>query len=129
MLGRILLVDDEPLVRESIARMLSFLGYQVVSAASATEALNWLAKQPFDLVITDYAMPDMNGDVLGARMKSLNPGQPVLLISGYVEHLLTKSSLSGVDVVIGKPFEIGELRRALDVLCKPQEQPVPVSVG
>lgn len=127
MPGRILLVDDESMVRESIARMLSFLGYQVVPASSSREALSWLEKQRFELVITDYSMPDMNGDVLGARIKALKPGQPVLLISGYVEHLVAKGGLDGVDLIIGKPFEIGKLRRALHELCKPQEEPDPIS--
>jgi CheY-like chemotaxis protein len=103
--------------------MLNFLGYEVNLAASAQEALDIFEKDRFDLVIADYAMPGMNGDALADSIKRLAPEQPFLLVSGFVEHLLENSSLTGVDLVIGKPFELGQLRRAVAELCEDWDKP------
>jgi CheY-like chemotaxis protein len=122
-MSRILLVDDEPVVANSVGRMLSSLGYKVELAAGAQEALNTFKEKRFDLVIADYALPGMRGDALAEAIKQLEPGQPVLLISGFVEHLLENSGLNGVDLVIGKPFELGALKRALSELCEDWDEP------
>ena len=115
-MNRILLVDDEPVVGESIGCMLNFLGYEVKLASGAQEALNNFKNHAFDLVITDYGLPGMKGDALAEAIKQLNPEQPVLLVSGFAEHLAT-SGLNAADMVIGKPFELGELKRAVSELC------------
>ena len=120
---RILLVDDEWVVRQSTSRMLNFLGYKVEVATSGAEALKLFEADRFDLVIADYAMPGMNGDALAETIKRLVPEQPVLLVSGFVEHLLENSGLNGVDLVIGKPFELGALKRAISELCEEQDEP------
>src|SRR5215471_16587644 len=98
---RILLVDDEWVVGQSTSRMLNFLGYEVEMAATGQEALDRFEEHRYDLVIADYAMPGMRGDALAEAIKRLVPEQPVLLISGFVEHLLENSGLNGVDLVIG----------------------------
>jgi CheY-like chemotaxis protein len=103
--------------------MLSFLGYQVDMTTSGHEALDRFEEHRYDLVIADYAMPGMNGDALAEAIKRLVPEQPVLLVSGFVEHLLENSGLNGVDLVIGKPFELGELKRAVSELCEDQDEP------
>jgi len=122
-MSRILVVDDDLLVRQSMGRMLNFLGYEAKLAGNAEEALNLFKKNRFDLVITDYAMPGMNGEELAETIKGLEPGQPVLMISGFTEHLLANSGLRGVDLVVGKPFELGELRRAVSQLCEDWDEP------
>lgn len=111
---RILVVDDEPLVCDSTKRILAYDGHQVVTASSAAEALALFQNGKFDLVITDYEMPVMKGDALAVAIKTLVPQQPVLMITAYVEPLLTAGdSLTGVDLMVSKPFTLPELRQAV----------------
>jgi len=83
--GTVLLVDDEPLVRASTAHMLSELGYRVVEAVSADEALVLLDGADFDLLVTDHLMPGMSGADLTHEVRIRRPTLPVLIISGYAE--------------------------------------------
>ena len=83
--ANILLVDDEDLVRMGTADMLTDLGYVVAEARSATEALALLKAREvdFDLLVTDYLMPGMNGAELAEAARHERPNLPVLLITGY----------------------------------------------
>jgi CheY-like chemotaxis protein len=111
---RILVVDDEPFVCDAVRMMLAFDGHEVMTAYSGKEALALLDKQPFDLVITDFAMPAMKGDELATVIKARSPSQPILMITAYAEMLQSSGTkLSGVDCVIGKPFLLEHLREAL----------------
>jgi PAS domain S-box-containing protein len=84
--GRVLLVDDEEIVRISTADMLSDLGYAVVEAASAEEALElYDGGERFDIVVTDHLMPGMNGTQLADALSATQPHLRVLLVSGYAE--------------------------------------------
>ena len=110
----ILLVDDEPLVCDSVKMMLAFDGHKVETASSGKEALLLLEKGKFDLVITDYDMAAMKGDKLAAIIKARVPNQPVLMITAYSEGLpSTGNSLAGVDCVVSKPFMLEDLREAI----------------
>ena len=84
--GRALLVDDEDLVRKSVAAMLENIGYSVTEADSPEAALR-LIEEGFrpHLVVTDYLMPGMNGKELAYAVKARLPGVPVLVVSGYSE--------------------------------------------
>ena len=114
---RILLVDDEPLVLDSIRRLLQFDGHLAEVAASGEQALALFQKSAFDLVITDYEMPGMQGDELAAALKAILPLQPVLMVSAYGEQLRTASDpLSAVDAILTKPFQVEELRQAIATL-------------
>ena len=111
---KILVVDDEPLVCETIGMLLSFDGHEVVPAGSGLEALALFEKEQFDLVITDYTMPGMKGDELALAVKARVPGQPVIMISAHGDRLRTSGMpLAGVDQLIGKPFQLAELREAI----------------
>ncbi|MGX9966892.1 ATP-binding protein [Roseomonas sp. F4] len=82
--GVVLLVDDEPLVLESSAALLSDLGYEVRTAESAAAALAMLRDGPLPVaVVTDHAMPGMTGAALVARLARENPGLPVILATGH----------------------------------------------
>jgi len=110
---QILVVDDEPTVSEAIKMMLEHDGHKVQTANSGREALTLLEPGRFDLVTTDFSMPEMKGDALAAAIKQRLPNQRVLMISG---NGLSKSSgdpLTGVDLVIGKPFLLEDLREAI----------------
>src|SRR5690348_14323710 len=98
---RILVVDDEPFVCDAVKMMLDFDGHQVETAGSARDALTIFDKGKFDLVITDFAMPEMKGDELAAAIKAKSPNQPVVMITAYAEMLQASGkSMPGVDMVI-----------------------------
>jgi PAS domain S-box-containing protein len=83
--GTVLLVDDEALVRASTADMLAELGYDVLEAESAQEALALIEAGPLDLVITDHLMPGLSGTDLARIIAAERPGLPVLVVSGYAD--------------------------------------------
>ena len=111
---RILVVDNEPLVTDSIKWILVHDGHLVEVTSNAEQALRLFEKGKFDLVIADYEMPKLKGDELAARIHALDPEQRVLLITAHTEELISsKAPLKGVNMVLGKPFDIEELRRAV----------------
>lgn len=84
--GTALLVDDDDMVRMSTADMLVELGFSVLEASSAEQALKIVdSGQPFDLLITDHLMPGMTGVDLSHAVRACRPGTPVLIISGFAE--------------------------------------------
>jgi PAS domain S-box-containing protein len=118
-LGTALLVDDEHLVRMSTADMLIELGYQVVEAASAEDALR-LIKEGLapNLLITDHLMPGMSGAELARNLRASKSGLPVLIVSGYAE-------VDGIDPDLPrltKPFRNAELAVSLAALIPADKQ-------
>src|SRR5438046_7842575 len=112
---RILVVDDEPLIRETVKRALVFDGHTVETASSGREALALFEEDKFDLLILDYEMPDMRGDELALLIKALVPNQPIVILTGYQETVV-RSLLTDVDFVMSKPFDAQELRRVTNRL-------------
>ena len=118
---RILVVDDDPLVADSIRRMLIFDGHQVELASTGEEALQLFSNKQFDLTLVDYEMPKMKGDQLAAAIKALAPAQPVVMFTGYAEAVQSRLDGTGpVDAVLGKPFDLAALRQTLAKLLKDQ---------
>jgi CheY-like chemotaxis protein len=111
---RVLLVDDDPLVRDSIRRILEFDQRKVEVAISAKDALALCEKETFDLIILDYLMPEMKGDQLAVTLKERYPRMPVIMITADVERMQSaQEKPAGVDLVIGKPFQMDEFREAV----------------
>jgi len=111
---KILVVDDEPFVCETVRLLLAFDGHVVETAANGAEALEKFSLGKFDLVITDYSMPGMKGDELGMQIKARAPQQPVVLITAYAEMLSgNEAPVQGVDFMISKPFLLEHLREAI----------------
>ena len=111
---RILVVDDEPFVCDAVKMMLTFDGHEVQTANGGKEALALFEKHPFDVVITDFAMPVMKGDELAAAIKARVPNQPVIMITAYAEMLQSSEHpLPAVDYMISKPFLLDDLREAI----------------
>lgn len=108
--GTVLLVDDERLVRASTADMLAELGYAVVEANSAEEALQLVSGglQP-DLLVTDHLMPGLTGTELARKLRARSPDLPVLLVSGYAEAEGVAPDL----VRLVKPFRQADLAAKL----------------
>ena len=119
---RILVVDDEPVVRRSLQLLLGLDGHDVETATASREALARLEQGAFDLVITDFVMPDMQGDELAARIKARRPKQAVGMITAQAEALrFTGNKVPGVDFMIGKPFRREELRAAVAAALAKQD--------
>ena len=108
---RILLVDDQPSVREAISLLLSLDEHTVIEAGNGVEALDVFGREQFDLVITDFEMPNMKGNELARRIKQLSPAQPIVMITAYAERL--GDSSNPVDALLNKPFQLEDLRRAM----------------
>ncbi len=117
---RILVVDDEPMVCNAVEMMLTHDGHVVETATSGSEALASLERSSFDLVITDYAMPQMKGDELARRIQQRSPALPIVMITAHAEMLeSTGTPLPGIGMVISKPFLIDDLREAIRRSCPP----------
>jgi CheY-like chemotaxis protein len=107
----ILIVDDEPLIRQTVQMLLAGDGYIVHEADSASAALAIFEPGKFDLIFTDYFMPVMRGDELAAAIKKQSPNQPVVMITAYPEKLQTSECpLGGIDSLLYKPLELDALR-------------------
>jgi DNA-binding NtrC family response regulator len=119
---KILVVDDEPSVCETVRMMLKLDGHEVKTADNAQSALVLFEREKFDVVITDYSMRPTKGDALAAAIKAHTPGQPVILITAYGEALRASATpINGVDCIVNKPFLLEDLRNAITVLtdCTP----------
>jgi CheY-like chemotaxis protein len=90
--------------------LLQFDGHTVEASNSGRDALAMFEPGRFDLVITDYAMPEMNGNQLADAIKADAPDQPVIMITGHSGTFLPSPS---VDFLIGKPFQMEHLREAI----------------
>lgn len=117
---RVLLVDDDEAVRNVIAMMLESVGAVVIKAECAADALELCHAETFDLVITDYNMPRMQGDQLAAEIKLLNPFQRVFLMSGFAETTFQNSAFtSSMDGFLPKPCDLDQLIDALNGKAPP----------
>ena len=113
--GRVLLVDDDEDVRGVAAAMVAELGYEVATAAAGEEALRLLGERRFEVMVTDIAMPGMNGVELGRRARRLVPDMPILFASGYADVQTFGVELSD-ETVLRKPFRISEVAARLQHL-------------
>ena len=113
----ILFVDDDALIAMCTAEILEDLGYDVIEARSASDALEILrGGRAVDLLITDYSMPKMNGAQLVAAARELRPHLPVLLATGYAE----LPSNAGVDLPrIAKPYRQEQLAATIAKILTP----------
>src|SRR5689334_11468776 len=121
--GRILLVDDN--VNGSTARktVLEELGHKINVASSGADALEQFSQHKYDLVVTDYKMPRMDGLELIVRLRKLAPDIPIVLVSGFVDTLGLNEASSGADAVIQKSAnEVTHLVRAVHRLLR-QKKP------
>jgi signal transduction histidine kinase len=110
----ILVVEDESPIRELIATYLTCDGHTVEAAANGEEGLRKFKKGRFDIVITDKAMPKMNGDEMAFAIKKISPRQPIIMTTGFDDFMLDSGCLpTGVDVVLNKPAGLNDFRQAL----------------
>jgi len=115
MVTRILVVDDEPVVRKLIRDTLKGRGYELGFAGNGVEALEELDARPYDLLLTDVVMPEMEGFELLKRAKKRDPGLRVIILTGFSrEHDISDFLLYGADEYLTKPFQVQELVSAVE---------------
>ncbi len=124
----ILLVDDEPEVLRLFKRILSVEGTLILAAQTGAEALEIARRTPLDLVILDVKLPDVSGTEVLRRLRRIDPGVPVIMVTSYgsVETVLASMKLGAFDYLT-KPFDNREIRRvAREALASRAAGPIPL---
>lgn len=110
--GRVMIVDDEPLLARVVSRLFRSGGYDTIVTHSGAEALTRARalEGGLDLVVLDYAMPDMDGVQVAAKLRVLSSGIKIIMLSGYsIEQMQAEIEDGLIDVLVHKPFDPGEL--------------------
>ncbi len=114
---RVLVADDEPVIRQTLNDVLSSLGCNVETAKDGEEACSLVAQQPnYDLIISDVKMPNKNGYAIFAAAKDKNPNIPVIFMTGFgydPNHSIIRARRQGLEAVLFKPFKVDELLEAV----------------
>jgi CheY-like chemotaxis protein len=117
-MNRILLIDDDDLVRETLTRSLRDAGFETESVATGQLAIQLLMSQPFDLVVTDIIMPDCDGIETINQITKGWPGLKIIAISGgglgSANLYLSTAEGLGANLTLTKPFRPSELVRAIE---------------
>ena len=116
MEANILVVDDDRLNRELVAKVLRKDGYSVVEACDGALALEILQSISFDLIITDFVMPKLNGIKFVEELHSIQPRTPVIFITGYRSVISREQMLDDVAEILSKPFDLSALRSTVQRL-------------
>ncbi len=114
---RILVVDDEPLICQSLKMLLDCDFHQTEVATNGADALSKFEAATFDLVFTDYFMPGMKGDQLADCMKAHGRGKPIILLTGFPPSERTEQ----FDLVMLKPASLADLRQAIVTVVSASE--------
>jgi len=131
---RILVIDDEMLVREALQRVLTSTTVSVIAAADADEGLTTLRESPVDLVIIDVVLPGMDGVAAIKEIRRHHPALPIIAISGGGDFglnayrpeaistiaYLAACTAAGAQGVLAKPFETAELRSLIAQVLAPE---------
>ena len=117
--AKLLLVDDDDIVRPVLAESLRVQGHTVTEAADGPAALAMLEAERPDLVISDFAMPGMNGAELARYGKQRWPDLPFIFISGFADVDAITSAISGEVVILMKPFDSQDLLAAINRVHRP----------
>lgn len=113
---RVLVVDDEAGLRTTLAANLELEGFEVSEAPTAEAALEQLQHQRFDVIVSDIRMPGMTGVELFRRVRTEQPGVPMLLMTAFAQEELVDSAMGdGVFAILDKPFDV---QHALDVIAR-----------
>ena len=113
---KILVVDDNKFLRIVVSKMLSRLGYEVSSADSGENGLRIFLKNQFDIVLSDYEMPGMDGVAFACSVKKSSPRTRVVIMTGAGKETVFSRKSTAVDEVISKPFTLAEIDEAIQNL-------------
>ena len=114
-MARILIVEDEESVREFVARVLAMHGHSLVVAQDGAEAVALMADTHFDLLLSDIAMPLMDGISLALKVRATRPHMPILLMTGFADERQRAHNLSLlIEGLLTKPFNMDQLLAAVN---------------
>jgi CheY-like chemotaxis protein len=117
--AKVLVVDDDPDVRRFIVDLLEESEYAVASAVDGPAGMKALKDDgPFDLLLLDFAMPGMTGSEVARTVRASDPDQPILMMTGYLEHEAVLSEL-GAQPMLQKPFDPSELLFRVAAMTRP----------
>ena len=121
-MARILIVDDDDLVRLALRADLEPAGHQVIEAADGQQGLDFYRGMPIDLVIVDIVMPEVNGLEEIQALRRINPALKIIAVTGKdpdgKKGYLALAEEYGAHRTFSKPFDAGEMRRAVEELLK-----------
>jgi FixJ family two-component response regulator len=127
--NKVLVIDDEQIVLNSVKRILGQAGFDVETTLSGRQGLEWALNKTYDVVLTDIRMPDIGGMIVLRDIKRAKPEMPVMIITGYanVQSAVQAMKLGAADYV-EKPFAPDQLLKAVNLAvehataAKPEEQ-------
>jgi signal transduction histidine kinase len=127
---KILFVDDQPIICGLVSELLRSDGHAVDIAGSGSIALEKCQQVNYDLIITDFAMPGMNGGQLAGIVRQLNPTKPIIMLTGFADLVGDSADANdprfNFDLLLAKPSSLEELRRAIfEVLTRERAQAAP----
>ncbi len=109
-MARILVVEDEESVREFVTRVLTMHGHSVLIAYDGAEAVDLMNRNHFDLLLSDIAMPLMDGISLALKVRATRPHVPILLMTGFADERQRAHNLSLlIEGLLTKPFNMDQL--------------------
>jgi PAS domain S-box-containing protein len=124
--GRILVVDDEPQLRDVVTNLLRLEGHMAVGAGSGIEGVEAFRSEPFDVVITDLGMPDLTGLEVSRKVRELSAAVKIVLCTGWNAALSqSEQEASGVDRLLEKPFRLDKLLHLVNDLLQATAEPEP----
>jgi CheY-like chemotaxis protein len=119
---RILVADDEPVIRQTLHDVLSSLGCTVETAKDGEEACSMVTQREYNLIICDVKMPNRNGYAVFAAAKDRAPDIPVIFMTGFgydPNHSIIRARRQGLEAVLFKPFKVDELLETVREAVKP----------
>lgn len=117
---KILVVDDEQIIRDDISEYLSIIGYKVITAGNGKEGLDLVKSENPDLIITDIIMPEMEGIEFIGKVKKSFKNIPVIAMSGssFGKKFLDAACLIGAEAKFEKPFDLDKLLKKVESLLE-----------
>jgi len=113
---KILVVDNKKFLRIVVPKMRSRIGYKVLSADSGENGLSIFLKNKFNIILSDYEMPGMDGVALACRIKKSSPRTRVFIMTGAGRETVLSRKTTAVDKVISKPFTLAEIDESIQNL-------------
>ncbi|MDQ2998073.1 MAG: response regulator, partial [Chloroflexota bacterium] len=114
----VLVVDDDPAVREVLARVLQCAGHAVTSVASAEEALDQFAPRQYDLIFTDLSLAGMDGATLLSHVRALDPQIAAVIITGWGKLEEGQHQALGAAAVLTKPFNVAQVLQIVSEISR-----------
>lgn len=119
---RILLAEDDRVMREYLTRALERSGYAVTAVDRGTAAMPLLRSEPFDLLLTDIVMPEMDGIELAQKASVIDPSIRVMFITGFAAVALQSGRTAPEAKMLSKPFHLKDLVAEVDRMFQTEDQ-------